>query len=101
MIIGAVLALIFIGLPLGIVWLFVASILDRRNTRDVDGHHESKIGKPALVQRSGAQTDGAAPPLRAQGEIHSSSSRRPARAVVQQGRMAARGELKPRAGLIE
>jgi hypothetical protein len=41
--VGAAVALIVFGLPLAITALFVASILDRRNKRTVEGRQESEF----------------------------------------------------------
>jgi hypothetical protein len=41
-IIGLLLALIFFGMPLAILWLFVASILDRRNVVTPKGRGEAQ-----------------------------------------------------------
>ncbi len=38
---GAVMALIVFGLPLAIIGLFTASILDRRNGKAIEGHQKS------------------------------------------------------------
>jgi hypothetical protein len=44
--VGAAVALIVFGLPLAIIGLFVASILDRGNKRTVEGHQESEFVGP-------------------------------------------------------
>ena len=41
MLIGMLLALIFFGLPLAIIGLFIMSILDRRNKRTVPDYGET------------------------------------------------------------
>jgi hypothetical protein len=43
MVVGAVIALIVFGLPLAIIGLFIASILDRRNKRVTDDHQKSLL----------------------------------------------------------
>ncbi len=61
-VVGAVLAFIFIGLPLAIIGLFIMSILDRRNKKTVEGYKESKlIGSGHLLRRAGSQLKGVAP----------------------------------------
>jgi len=61
MIVGSVLALIFIGLPLAIVGLFIVSILDRRNKKPVEGYKASKPVSPGhLFRRAGSEPEGAA-----------------------------------------
>ena len=47
MIVGAVVAFAFMGLPLGILGLFIASILDRRDAGDVGTHHGDAGGADA------------------------------------------------------
>ena len=42
MIMGAFVALFFLGLPLAIIGLFIASTLDRRNSRPPDGFTASQ-----------------------------------------------------------
>jgi hypothetical protein len=42
MIVGAFVALFFLGLPLAIIGLFIASTLDRRNSRPPDGFTASQ-----------------------------------------------------------
>jgi hypothetical protein len=44
--VGAVMALIVFGLPLAIIGLFIASILDRRNKRAADGQQKSEFVGP-------------------------------------------------------
>jgi hypothetical protein len=44
--VGAVVALIVFGLPLTIIGLFVASILDRGNKRTVERHQDSEFVGP-------------------------------------------------------
>jgi len=46
MFVGAAVALIVFGLPLAIIGLFVASILDRGNKRTVEGHQETEFVGP-------------------------------------------------------
>ena len=46
MFVGAVMALIVFGLPLAIIGLFFASILDRRNKRAAEGHQKSEFVGP-------------------------------------------------------
>jgi hypothetical protein len=46
MVVGAFVALIFIGLPLAIIGLFIASTLDRRHAKPPEGHTESR--EPAV-----------------------------------------------------
>lgn len=53
MIVGSVPALIFIGLPVAIIGLFILSILDRRNKRPVEGYK--------ALRRAGSESEGAAP----------------------------------------
>jgi hypothetical protein len=49
MLVGMLLALIFFGLPLAIIGLFVMSILDRRNKRTVrDDRETSALVRPVL-----------------------------------------------------
>jgi hypothetical protein len=48
MIIGAFMALIFLGLPLAIIGLFIASTLDRRGGRPPE-HFVSSMGNPAAA----------------------------------------------------
>jgi hypothetical protein len=72
MIVGAVVAFAFMGLPLGILGLFIASILDRRDAGDLGIHHEdgggadaSAASELAYFQRGGSQSEAAAAPPRA------------------------------------
>jgi hypothetical protein len=58
MVIGAVLALIFLGLPLATIGLFIMSVLDRRNKRTVADPGESKpIDSDVLLRRAGSEPD--------------------------------------------
>jgi hypothetical protein len=59
--VGAAVALIVFGLPLAIIGLFVASILDRRNKRTVEGHQESAFVGTKPLYRAGSEQDGAEP----------------------------------------
>lgn len=43
MIVGVLLAFGFLGLPLTIIWLFITSILDRRNKRTVEGYWKAEL----------------------------------------------------------
>ena len=53
MFVGAAVALIVFGLPLAIIGLFVASILDRGNKRTVEGHQQQKtVGSTHLYDTS-------------------------------------------------
>jgi hypothetical protein len=72
MIIGAAVAFAFMGLPLGILGLFIASILDRRPAGNLGIHHEddggadaSAASELAYVQRAGSRSEAAAAPPRA------------------------------------
>lgn len=62
--VGAAVAFIVFGLPLAIIGLFVASILDRRNKRTVEGRQESEFVGPKHLYGAPDQTrtaHGAAP----------------------------------------
>jgi hypothetical protein len=72
MIVGAVVAFAFMGLPLGILGLFIAIILDRRHAGDLGIHHgdaggadASAASELAYFQRVGSQSEAAAAPPRA------------------------------------
>jgi len=54
--VGAAVAFIVFGLPLAIIGLFVASILDRRNKRTVEGRQESEFVGPKHLYGAPDQT---------------------------------------------
>jgi hypothetical protein len=59
-IVGGALALIFIGLPLAIIGLFIQSLLERRNGRAPEGYKESKpIGSEHLSDRVRTESEAA------------------------------------------
>lgn len=59
-IVGGALALVFIGLPLAIIGLFIQSILERRNARPAGGYQESKpVGSEHLSDRARTESDAA------------------------------------------
>lgn len=60
-IVGGALALVFIGLPLAIIGLFIQSLLERRNRRPAAGDVESRpIDSEHLLGRAGTASE--APP---------------------------------------
>jgi len=60
-IVGGALALVFIGLPLAIIGLFIQSLLERRNKRPAAGDVDSRpIGSEHLLGRAGTASE--APP---------------------------------------
>jgi hypothetical protein len=57
-IVGGALALVFIGLPLAIIGLFIQSLLERRNKRPAASEVKSKhIGSEHSLARPGAACD--------------------------------------------
>lgn len=59
-IVGAVLALFFLGLPLAIIGLFVLSILDRRNRETIERPQEQPTADSFEADRIRADRRGAA-----------------------------------------
>ena len=57
-IVGGALALVFIGLPLAIIGLFIQSLLERRNKRPAAGEAKSQpIGSEHLLAHPGAESE--------------------------------------------
>ena len=59
MIVGAFVAFVFLGLPLAIIGLFIASTLDRRDARAPEGYTASR--QPALASGSATSHEGDRP----------------------------------------